>query len=196
MRSHIHSRRDGAGAKSSPQGIGQTPNFLHPLRNCVHKSTFSITDIADLPASLLRMCEHTHGNGEGMWKSSCLHSATTPRIRERNYRLFKEGLTLATSILLESGVICLCQAARMFFRGMVCCIDDVSWHMIWVRPGTSLFYISDLSSLHDDGHMVGRGHCHCCGTVAFWLGMMLQIIFRIAPDVCTVNILLTSELPL
>ena len=115
MRSHIHSRRDGAGAKSSPQGIGPTPNFLHPLQNCVHKSTFSITGIADLPASLLRMCEHTHGNGEGMSNSACLHSATTPRIRERNYRLFKEGQTLATSILLESGVICLCQAARTFF---------------------------------------------------------------------------------
>ena len=54
--------RGGAGAKSTPQQVGPTPNFLCPLRNHV------LQTIAE------------------MSKSAHLHSATVPRIYEHSLR--------------------------------------------------------------------------------------------------------------
>ena len=57
------------------------PLFLTPQTSVIWNSGV-------IPASALRICEHTHGSGAGMSKSDPLRSATAPRIYERSLRDF------------------------------------------------------------------------------------------------------------
>ena len=74
--SKIRSARNGSNTQfAAPSSKPRAPNHHCPQ------------EMADPPASVPRMCEHTRGSGAGMSKSARLRSATAPRMCERSFRL-------------------------------------------------------------------------------------------------------------
>ena len=156
---HTRSRSGGgAGAKSAPQQMGPSPNFPRPLRNRTFQTIFVLKKCQIRPRPL-RVCVNIPAVASN---SSCLRSATAPRICERSFSYLAESLTWLRLTWRQQGarasaaIILTILSLLLDTRSLLFCLSFVflssnpneKWYNFFIGNGSSLspFYEQKLTN--------------------------------------------------